>query len=218
MSTSQSDQLIRFRCECGAVLTARAKLSGRTGKCKKCGRVQEIPAASTSELTAEPPEGAIGIQEMCSVCQTAIEDDDERTTCEACKLPFHTECWEENLGCSAYGCTNVNVLKEGPDIRVGPLGPSPALALRRARRAAPPPAADDDLPWDHLLLAGAAISTVVGFVTCGAPALLVGCLAIGRIVRNQNVGESVALPVMAVSLCAVGLLAGLCLSAGFWMV
>ena len=169
MSKTEQDQLIRFRCECGAVLTARASLSGRKGKCKTCGAELVIPRPEQSLKKEEAPEEATSIQEMCSVCQTAIEDDDERTTCDACNLPFHEECWTENLGCSAYGCTNVDALKQGPDIRVDqmPAAPRPRPYFPQSK----PAAADDDLPLDHLLLAAGAIGTVIGFVTCGVPAL-----------------------------------------------
>lgn len=216
MSRTEPDQLIRFRCQCGAVLTARANLSGRKGKCKTCGNVQVIPRPEESLPKEEAPEEATGVLEMCSVCQTGIEDDDERTTCDACHLPFHEECWTENLGCSAYGCTNVNALKDGPDIRVGQLPGAPPARPYVPR--ATPRSEDDDLPLDHLLLAASAIGTVVGFVTCGLPALLVSGLAAWRIAVNQRNSEPVILPVLALVLSVMGLLTGLCLSAGFWSV
>ena len=216
MSSTEQNQLIRFRCRCGAVLSARASLSGRKGKCKTCGAVQIIPRPEESLAKEEAPEEATGIQEMCSVCQTVIEDDDERTTCDACNLPFHEECWTENLGCSAYGCTNVNALKEGPDIRVGQLAPAPLSRPYLARKAPQPE--EEELPWDHLLLGASAIGTVVGFVTCGVPALLITALAAWRIAVNQRNAESIKLPVLSIVLCLLGVLVGLCLSLGFWSV
>jgi hypothetical protein len=42
---------------------------------------------------------------LCSICQTKIIIGEEVTNCFACQLPFHLECWDENKGCSAYGCT-----------------------------------------------------------------------------------------------------------------
>ncbi len=222
--SATADQIIRFRCECGAVLSARASLAGRKGQCKTCGRVRDIPAAS--EILAADAGGEIGIQEICSVCQTVIEDDDARTTCGDCKLPFHEECWQENLGCSAYGCASVNALKQGPDIRVGPLptGPLGASGLStaplraRPRFPAPPPPDDNDVPWDHLLLGASAIGTVVGFVTCGLPTLLCCALAVWRIVVNKRNDDPIVMPVLSLSMCSVGLLVGLCLSAAFWLV
>ena len=213
MASTGQDSTIRFRCECGSVLTARASLSGRKGKCKTCGTVQVIPPPEESLGADEAPEKATGIQEMCSVCQTGIEDGDDRTTCNVCQLPFHEECWEENLGCSAYGCTNVNALKDGPDIRVALMPAAPMHTLGR-----PPAAAEEEeLHIDHLLLAARALATGIGFVTCGVPTLMVAVLAIWRMVVNNRDGESLALPLMSLLLCGGGLLVGLCLSAGFWM-
>jgi DNA-directed RNA polymerase subunit M/transcription elongation factor TFIIS len=214
MSTTGQDTVVRFRCECGAVLTARAKLSGRKGKCKKCGNVLVIPAAEESLRADEAPD-AVGIQEMCSVCQTVIEDDDARTTCNACKLPFHEECWQENLGCSAYGCSNVNALKQGADIVLNELPPP---AHPRFHPARPQKRDEDDLPWDHLLLAASAIATVVGFVTCGVPTMIVIGLSGWRISHNVRNSSPVMLPVLALVLSSLGMLVGFCLSAGFWLI
>jgi hypothetical protein len=217
MSTAGQNELVRFRCECGAVLAAPAKMAGRNGKCKKCGRVQPIPQLSEAQLGEDPPEGAIGIQEICGVCQTALEDDDERTTCDACSLPFHEECWRENLGCSAYGCANVNALKQGPDIRVGQFPQAPAATSTRLRLSPPQPKADDnEIPWDHILLAGGALATVAGFLTCGLPTLVVGGLAIWRIVLNRRKMKPVGLPALTLVMCVLGFLLGLCLSGAFW--
>jgi Prokaryotic RING finger family 1 len=42
----------------------------------------------------------------CSICQTAIVAGEKVVQCPDCALPFHEECWTENRGCSAYGCTS----------------------------------------------------------------------------------------------------------------
>jgi hypothetical protein len=42
----------------------------------------------------------------CSICQTAIVAGEKVMQCPDCGLPFHDECWKENRGCSAYGCTS----------------------------------------------------------------------------------------------------------------
>ena len=41
---------------------------------------------------------------LCSICQTNIIAGERIVYCPHCSLPFHVECWEENKGCSAYGC------------------------------------------------------------------------------------------------------------------
>lgn len=40
----------------------------------------------------------------CSICQSAIITGEHVVYCPDCALPFHHECWQENGGCSAYGC------------------------------------------------------------------------------------------------------------------
>ncbi|HLX62913.1 MAG TPA: RING finger protein [Planctomycetota bacterium] len=41
---------------------------------------------------------------LCSICQTAVITGEHIVFCPFCQLPFHAECWDENRGCSAYGC------------------------------------------------------------------------------------------------------------------
>lgn len=41
---------------------------------------------------------------LCSICQTAVIAGERVVQCPYCGLPFHSECWDENRGCSAYGC------------------------------------------------------------------------------------------------------------------
>ena len=41
---------------------------------------------------------------LCPYCQTNIKSDKEARNCETCHAPHHKECWEENKGCTTYGC------------------------------------------------------------------------------------------------------------------
>ena len=100
-------------------------LGGRKGKCKRCGSLVTIPSPSINgrvalhhELNGDSQGGSIAVEEVCSICQNSIENGEPKIACSICGLPFHAECWRENLGCSAYGCSNVNILKTGPDIRI----------------------------------------------------------------------------------------------------
>lgn len=223
MSNTQSNSVFQFQCQCGATLKATAKMSGRKGKCKSCGAVLVIPAADEGESVSATSDDATGLQEMCSICQTAIEDDDDRTRCDACELPFHEECWTENLGCSAYGCENVDALKAGPDIRVGQGGAanpySPSSALPGLRSSAPAVKAKlepTEFPYDEVLLGVAALAVLFGFVMCGVPTLVVALLALWRIGENNQKKRSLALPICALVLCLLGGLIGGCLSWGYW--
>ena len=42
----------------------------------------------------------------CPYCQTNIKENADIIVCSACHTPHHKECWEENKGCTTYGCIN----------------------------------------------------------------------------------------------------------------
>ncbi|MCL6628608.1 MAG: tetratricopeptide repeat protein [Armatimonadetes bacterium] len=42
----------------------------------------------------------------CPYCQTAIEPGESVTVCPTCGIPHHTECWEDNSGCTVFGCAS----------------------------------------------------------------------------------------------------------------
>lgn len=54
----------------------------------------------------------------CPYCQSNIKSDNEVQYCKECGTPHHKECWEENGGCTTYGCgqnpvTNKNRINVG---------------------------------------------------------------------------------------------------------
>lgn len=40
----------------------------------------------------------------CPFCQFPIKDERQLIYCPSCKVPHHFECWEQNEGCTTYGC------------------------------------------------------------------------------------------------------------------
>lgn len=56
----------------------------------------------------------------CPYCQSNIKSDNEVQYCSECGIPHHKECWEENGGCTAYGCGQ-NPLTEKNIVNVGNL-------------------------------------------------------------------------------------------------
>jgi hypothetical protein len=222
VAAANPDHLIRFPCQCGVFLTARAALAGRKGKCGKCGHINIIPAADEAEQLDAAPQDAVAIQEICSVCQTPLEADDARVTCGACQLPFHDECWQENLGCSAYGCKNVGALKQGPDIRIerDALGIGTAMASPRPLPRATPvrrDPAEDEFPWAFVLLGGSGIAALLSVVTCGVPSLLIGAAALMYAVARKGRVRMDA-TIASLLLAGLGAVFGFLLSVLYWMV
>lgn len=47
----------------------------------------------------------ITMENNCPYCYTALEEGDLVAICNACEIPHHVSCWEENRGCTTYACT-----------------------------------------------------------------------------------------------------------------
>lgn len=45
------------------------------------------------------------IGKICPYCKTEIAEGDAVKVCPACGIPHHEGCWEENKGCTTFGCS-----------------------------------------------------------------------------------------------------------------
>lgn len=45
------------------------------------------------------------IGKVCPFCKTEIKEGDSVKVCPACGIPHHESCWEENHGCTTFGCS-----------------------------------------------------------------------------------------------------------------
>jgi len=50
------------------------------------------------------PATQLEIGKTCPYCQYIIKPNTEVVVCPACQTPHHKECWDENGGCTTYGC------------------------------------------------------------------------------------------------------------------
>ncbi len=55
------------------------------------------------------------IGKTCPYCKTIFTADDDIVTCSICDMPHHLSCWQENDGCTTFGCTGemVDVTENG---------------------------------------------------------------------------------------------------------
>jgi hypothetical protein len=215
---TDKDARIRLMCECGAVLVARLSQAGRKGRCRRCGRILDIPSPE-DVVALEEVEGegeGEAIEEICSVCQTPLADDEPRTTCNSCGLPFHPECWAENQGCSAYGCANVNALRSGPDISLGDLSEAPPMIapVPKPETEQTPTSLAEDIPWDYVLLGATSLGCLFSLMTCGLPSLIV--IAASMLYSSQKPAEERIVLIVCIVLSAIGALFGMGCTLLFW--
>ena len=224
--SATKEESFTFSCECGATLRARLSIVGRKAKCKTCGRIITIPKPREA-YTFGTPDGNRQRLEGWGDCRGRVvqhlPDADRVGRAEDCLQqvwpPFHEECWRENLGCSAYGCPNVDALKGGPDIHIEnppplPLPPPPAeddipwgnIIID------PPPLPPDGMPWEFVLLAASVFATILGAFMCGLPTIVVAVINgiyLAKTTRRPNMAAVVTCFVV----CGIGILVDLVVSA-----
>lgn len=225
--SATKEESFAFSCECGAKLRARLVIVGHKAWCKTCGRKITIPKPRESHRHGTSDDNgskasAIAVDELCSICQNLIEGNDRKTLCSKCGLPFHEECWQENLGCSAYGCPNVNALKIGPDIRIGNPPPVPVANLSPIMPAYPSlaaqhPASEDGVPWEFVLLAASVFATLLGAFMYGLPTIVVAVINGIYLAKITGGPKTTGRPNMAAAVtcfvvCGIGFLVGLAVS------
>lgn len=155
---------------------------------------------------------------VCSICQTPIYVDDEQTACPSCHLTFHAQCWEENFGCSAYGCDQVNVLAprpaQEPQTATAPALGDVADASTVAGAAGQEDAAYPSLfPWEPVLFGLSFAALGLGVLTFGAPSLALLVFAAVFVIRKRPARRGLVILAIVVSL--LGTAAGLVTSL-FW--
>lgn len=213
---------IRIRCDCGAGLLIAARYAGQRKHCPKC--TTEFTVPSTDSKTAKPtpsrrkppvsapqmPAAESTLESLatgeatCAVCQCSLLPDEERIACSACGLPHHTDCWKENFGCSAYGCTQVNALKIGPDIQIGsgmleaPIQqPAPSIVSTSFTN-------ETTALWEFAILVTSVVCFLLGVVTYGVPSMITWAAVVVFVVRRQGrVNWQILIPAGLISLLGI---------------
>lgn len=91
-----------------AAAAALGVIFGAVYQARKCEKPIEVDleASGTATPGVTLEEGSSKHPEVCPFCQTEIAPDAERVVCSSCGIPHHRECWQENGGCTTYGCTS----------------------------------------------------------------------------------------------------------------
>jgi hypothetical protein len=45
------------------------------------------------------------IGKTCPYCKTEITSSEDLKVCPSCNMPHHQSCWDENKGCTTFGCS-----------------------------------------------------------------------------------------------------------------
>jgi hypothetical protein len=181
-----------------------------------------LPNGATAEMVVASPSPAASAsvapsphvpEALCSICQTPIQNDEERISCPSCHLTFHAGCWQENYGCSAYGCDQVNVLAPAEAVASQTtMGSADAVATPAYDQTFA--AAPARFPWEPVLLALSFVAMALGALAFGIPSaiMLIVVLAFLVIGRPRRKGWVIA----ALIVTLVGAAAGYAMSMLWW--
>lgn len=196
----------------------------RTPAAPPPARAPQAPPPPPAAPVAAPPPAVVAtvaqetVREitLCSICQTAIGEAEEQTTCPSCGLEFHAACWRENYGCSAYGCDQVNVLAPPEERERMAAAASDVVEIEITHFAG----ADDEVepeprfPWEPVLLALSFVAMFFSALGFGIPSavMLLGALIFLVVGRSQRK----SLIVVAIVVSLAGTVAGYGMSMFWW--
>jgi len=189
---------ILFECACGAPLWVGSELAGKRGMCRHCRKPVTVPAAEPEA----PPEPKFKITTIkraakCAVCHSAIAEGEDAVQCPDCAMMFHVECWQENFGCSSYGCPQVDALKPREE-------PAPPVEADEAPVAEPAGASHR---WDVILLAASVVVSLVGALAFGSLAAVVAVASLIVLIKGKQPRPFFL--VLAIVISIAGIAAGL---------
>lgn len=81
---------------------------------------------------------------ICPYCRCPLDPDDPQTVCPGCDTPHHTDCFEENGGCTVFGCSHAP--SDEPALRVTAAELEPTQAAVIADASVPSPQAPSAPP------------------------------------------------------------------------
>jgi len=192
-SAAEAREGILLQCSCGARLWVPEERIGSAGRCRQCGA-----------------EVALAQSQVCSICHWEMLADAQKKTCPECGLTFHAECWQANRGCSAYGCSQVNVLRVSDELAEPGTPDTQESAVFHDEA--------DRVTWEDSLLVAALAASLISLIAFGVPSLLVAATAIAFMLqsRKSDTGRSPRVT-LCIAISIVGLLAGIAASGYWWL-
>jgi TM2 domain-containing membrane protein YozV len=78
---------------------------------------------------------------ICPYCRTVMEEGGEVIACSGCHMEHHRDCFEENGGCTVFGCANAPAEEIRVSVSTQELNSSPQFPTvpRQAGPTPPPP-------------------------------------------------------------------------------
>jgi hypothetical protein len=195
---------ILFNCSCGAPIWVVTELAGKKGICRHCKNPVTVPGsfpAAIAATTSAPAPQAVAPRRTyrCAVCHADISADENLINCPDCAMHFHADCWQENLGCSSYGCPQVNALQ--PQTTTDGSAQTIGAALSGNSHIAGESDASSSTPWELIAIAASVLATILGALAFGIPAALVAAWTLVLMLQHRR--KSLLLIALLISMAGI---------------
>ena len=99
---------------CGKMLINEAKDSTVSESVSIVNENEDSHTENIHTSLPERPSKQLETNNICPICCTKVEENDEAITCPDCQIIYHKDCWIDNNGCATYGCPSSGCLAPPP--------------------------------------------------------------------------------------------------------
>ena len=174
----------------------------------------EVIVESPAEIATEVP-ATHAVDAICSICHSTLHAGEQTIACPSCGLTFHADCWQENLGCSAYGCPQVNALQPPESEEI-------LAETAMAEDSAVNSSADEEdaeaatFPWEFVFVAISVIGSLLGALAYGIPAFIGAIGTAVYLAAYQDSRQRRIVAIIALVVCILGAAGGIYASYLWW--
>ncbi|MBC7287510.1 MAG: hypothetical protein H5T86_05580 [Armatimonadetes bacterium] len=152
------------------------------------------PAVSPASAT---PVGQEFLGRICPYCRFPLKQGERMIVCPACKVGHHADCWNENGGCTTYGCQyspQAHPVSAGTPTATPGAAPSPSLPRPPGWSPGtplPPPAAVAAAARLEADATNALVLSLLGLFCLGILSIIGMMMGIGVLARMRAIGLDV---------------------------
>jgi len=129
------DRFLKMKYQCPHCKSELNDNDVMSSKCSKCLKMftKALPVDLTNDFQTPVPPNKVSCDtksnkvdltedfetpvaretgKTCPYCQAPIKPGIPVVTCPVCQIPHHQECWNENKGCTTYGCSHQQSLQQ----------------------------------------------------------------------------------------------------------
>lgn len=144
--------------------------------------------AGGAAYTASPVSGEY-VGRLCPYCRFPLKTRERMVICPACRVAHHADCWQENGGCTTYGCGYAPEAHPPQPAPLATAGAGSGESLRPSLpRGIPSPAAATAAAGLEATATNGFVLAILGLFSFGLLGLIGAIVGAGVLVRMRALG------------------------------